>query len=333
LSTPAGCPVGLAFATRSQQADRALLTNGLPVGLSSFTPNPVSVDYVVETPDATLATGVLQFSPGETVKNLPLAVTEPQNYGLVRVRLERPVNVEFTGPTTFCFVIPRQVKLISTGSIWKYLDNNTYPSATWRELDFDDSAWKSGPAELGFGDADEATVIDGGPSDSRFPTTYFRRRFVVDNSAAFADVQINLRRDDGAIVYLNGHDVFRSNMPTGEVGHATYTGKATTSETAFFSTNASPAVLEAGTNIIAVEAHQSDKGSSDLSFELELVGSRHPRVDCQKVSGDLLLYWDAPGYRPEQADSLAGPWSQLPEVSSPVAVVPAAVKFYRLRRD
>jgi hypothetical protein len=156
---------------------------------------------------------------------------------------------------------------------------------------------------------------------------------VVDNPGAFADLQINLRRDDGAIVWLNNHDVFYSNMPTGSVTYATYTGKTTTSETAFFSTNASPANLEAGTNIVAVELHQSDKTSSDLSFDLELIGIRHPRVECQRLGGEVVLYWDVPSYRLEQADSVAGPWSLLVAAPSPLALKPAAAKFYRLRKE
>jgi hypothetical protein len=333
MTTPPGCPVGLAFATRGQQADLALLTNGLAVGLSSFTTNFVSVDYAVETPDGTLARGTLQFSPGETVKSLPLPAVEPQNSELVRLRLQRPVNAEFTGATAFYFVRPGRVKLISTGSIWNYLDNGSNQGATWRLLNFDDTGWQNGPAELGFGDGDEATVINGGPSDARFATTYFRRRFVAGNPDAFAELQINLRRDDGAIVYLNNHDVFRSNMPTGQVSYATYTGKVTTSETAFFSTNASPAYLETGTNIIAVELHQADKTSSDLSFELELVGIRYPRVECQRLGGEVVLYWGSPTYILEEADSLAGPWNRLVATPSPLALTPTAAKFFRLRSE
>src|SRR5580765_637422 len=62
--------------------------------------------------------------------------------------------------------------LISTGAVWKYLDNGSNQGTAWRGIDFDDSAWTNGPAQLGFGDGDEAHVINGGPSTNRYITTY-----------------------------------------------------------------------------------------------------------------------------------------------------------------
>jgi hypothetical protein len=47
-----------------------------------------------------------------------------------------------------------QTTLISTGSVWKYLDTGDNLNATWRALNFPDAAWPSGPAKLGFGDDD-----------------------------------------------------------------------------------------------------------------------------------------------------------------------------------
>ena len=43
-------------------------------------------------------------------------------------------------------------------------------------------------------------------------------------------------------------------------------------ENTFFATNLSPALLVNGTNVLAVEIHQVNLTSSDLSFDLELVG-------------------------------------------------------------
>src|SRR5439155_24395771 len=67
------------------------------------------------------------------------------------------------------------VTLIATGSVWRYLDNGSNLGTAWRGLSFSDSAWAAGPAQLGFGDGDEATVI----ASNRQWTTYFRREFAL----------------------------------------------------------------------------------------------------------------------------------------------------------
>ncbi|NIQ29000.1 MAG: metallophosphoesterase, partial [Acidobacteria bacterium] len=60
--------------------------------------------------------------------------------------------------------------LVAEGSVWKYLDDGSDQGTAWKEPGFDDTSWQAGPAELGFGDGDEATVLQGG-----FITYYFRQ--------------------------------------------------------------------------------------------------------------------------------------------------------------
>lgn len=164
--------------------------------------------------------------------------------------------------------------LIPTGAVWRYQDTGVDLGTAWREPGFDDRAWPSGPAQLGFGDGDEATVIH---SNRLRITTYFRRAFVVSNAAAFGPLTLRLLRDDGAVVYLNGIEVFRSNMPTGTVTWATFATNAVSGseETTFFTATVSPAWLREGTNVLAVEVHQWGTNSSDLSFDLELTGTEN----------------------------------------------------------
>ena len=44
---------------------------------------------------------------------------------------------------------------LAAGSVWKYLDDGSDQGAQWRAPEFNDSAWASGPAELGYGDSSE----------------------------------------------------------------------------------------------------------------------------------------------------------------------------------
>jgi hypothetical protein len=169
--------------------------------------------------------------------------------------------------------------LISPGSTWKYLADGSDQGTTWRGTNFNDSAWLSGPAQLGYGDGGEATVVNCGPSapacnTGNFITTYFRRAFAIADAAAFGSLQLQLLRDDGAVVYLNGTEVVRHNMPAGTI---TYTTPASTAiggadESTFYSFTLATNVLLAGTNVAAVEIHQSSGTSSDISFDLQLVG-------------------------------------------------------------
>jgi hypothetical protein len=117
--------------------------------------------------------------------------------------------------------------LIPAGSTWKYLDTGVTPASTWTTLNFDDAAWKSGPAQLGYGDGDEKTVVSYGPSaSSKYITTRFRKTFAVADSSKVASVTMKLLRDDGAIVYLNGAEVYRSNMPGGAITGSTLASAA-----------------------------------------------------------------------------------------------------------
>lgn len=169
--------------------------------------------------------------------------------------------------------------LIASNSNWRYLDNGSDQGTNWMQLAFDDSGWSNGLAELGYGDGDEATVVqdNGTPGyvagdTDRYTTTYFRRRFTVANPLAFTALNFALERDDAAVVHLNGREIFRVNLPAAPVviNYTTLglSGIEDTLDT--FSIN--PTNLVAGDNILAVEIHQQSANSSDISFNLDLQG-------------------------------------------------------------
>ena len=166
--------------------------------------------------------------------------------------------------------------LISKGSIWKYLDNGSNQGTAWRARVFNDSGWQSGPAELGYGDGDEDTLVGYGPDiNNKFITTYFRHAFSVADPTLYQSLSLNLLRDDGAVVYLNDTEVFRSNMPAGSIVSSTPASSAIsgTAESTFVPASINPALLVAGTNLLAVEIHQNNGSSTDISFDAELIAS------------------------------------------------------------
>jgi hypothetical protein len=173
---------------------------------------------------------------------------------------------------------PRTNQFISLGSVWNYLDDGSDQGAAWRALGFDDSAWASGPAPLGYCTGNcpytfNTIVGFGGVTSLKHITTYFRRAFVVDDPSRVESLTLNIRRDDGAVVYINGQEVFRINMPSGEITYLTTASSA--SDFNFVQTQLPPGAMAAlvpGTNVLAISVHQANRTSSDIILEAELRG-------------------------------------------------------------
>jgi hypothetical protein len=170
------------------------------------------------------------------------------------------------------------VDLVSLGATWKYLDDGSDQGTAWRATAFPDGSWASGPAELGYGDGDEATLVNGGPVGNRFITTYFRHHFNVADPGAIPGMTMRIKRDDGAVVYLNGIEIFRTNMPGGTIDSLTLAASAVGggAENVFHATSVPSTLLLTGDNVLAVEIHQRGPTSSDISFDLELFDSPPP---------------------------------------------------------
>ena len=137
-------------------------------------------------------------------------------------------------------------------------------------------------------------MISFGPNvNARYTNTYFRRSFVVPDASVFTNLIVRVLRDDGCVVYLNSNEVFRSNLPGGVITSTTFASVAAPDDgTIYYPTNVSPALLVSGTNFLAVEMHQSAANSSDLSFDLDLVGYvPAPQIRATAAPGTVELAW------------------------------------------
>ena len=144
----------------------------------------------------------------------------------------------------------------------------------WNSPGFDDSSWAGGPAEFGYGDLDEGTVISVAPAP-RPKTAYFRTTVDVADPGAFASVLAEVVRDDGVAVYVNGLEVGRNNLPTGTLAFDTgaVVSLQTRAEELAPATFSIPSgAFQPGQNVIAVEVHNFDRWSGDMSFDLRLTG-------------------------------------------------------------
>ena len=189
----------------------------------------------------------------------------------------------------FPLYIQSQIFLIADTASWKYLDNGTNQDTAWKSNSFDDSSWNIGVAELGYGNGDEATIVGYGPSSSnKYITTYFRKKFNVTDTSIIKTLALEILRDDGAIVYINGIEVARANMPSTAINHLTPASSVanSTDGSTFHLFLLNPHFLVNGNNTIVVEIHQVSATSSDISFNLRLTGN--PIISPSVIRGAYL---------------------------------------------
>lgn len=255
-------------------------------------------------------------------------------------------------------VVSNNIVLIASNSVWKYLDDGSNQGTSWRELAFNDAAWDTGPGKFGYGFSDVTTVVSYGPSSSsKYITTYFRRAFHVSSPSLLTNVLVQLLRDDGAVVYLNGIEVYRSNMPEGAITSSTPAAADVSGSGSFryYPRTISPLVLHAGTNVIAVELHQASASSSDMAFDLQLTASNPcgstggsetpPSLRIARQGTNILLRWpitcSSASYFVEESSSFQGgtDWVQTSETANIVQgwhqlviVADQSQRLYRLRK-
>jgi hypothetical protein len=176
-------------------------------------------------------------------------------------------------------------------------------------------------------------------STNKYITTYFRSYFKVTNAAGFLSLSFNLLRDDGAVIYLNGAELYRDNMPTGAI---TYTTLASSTQSGAASWIPKTVALSAltqplrdGTNVLAVEVHQILATSSDILLNLEVIGnpaaaSAAQSVYLGKFDSQIALAWGDPSFTLLQATNLSGPWVAAPSGSPFLATPTEPQMYYRL---
>jgi autotransporter-associated beta strand protein len=169
-----------------------------------------------------------------------------------------------------------RLPIVAAGSVWKFNAAGADLGTAWRSHSYNDAGWSNGPTQIGYGDGDEATPINVGAG--RPQIVYFRHAFTLtaEEIGALSNSVLSLLRDDGAVVYLNGTEVRRDNMPAAPATIAYNTpaliGVGNADENTFFPSPLHPGLFVPGTNLLAVEVHQNDPASSDISFDLKLEG-------------------------------------------------------------
>lgn len=168
-----------------------------------------------------------------------------------------------------------------TNTVWRFNQSSNLDGVNWTASAYDDSAWQSGPSLLAFEDNaaitplryttlnDPRTAV-GGVQGHAY---YFRTRFNWPHPTNAVTLRFSCRIDDCAAFYLNGVLLTNAGVNTpitfAALGRGALFGTEATDNEVF---TIAPASLVTGTNVLAVEVHQTGNTSSDIVWGARVEG-------------------------------------------------------------
>ena len=237
---------------------------------------------------------------------------------------------------------------------WKYR-YTSLDGVNWTSTSYDDSAWSGPGAGLLWVDTRSTPNPDIQPRGTEMPfntatddpyvTYYFRTHVPLAGMAPGSALLFSCYIDDGAVFYLNGTEIYRLRVPAG----ATYStvangfpcaGDAECLDEFKIPLSSLPNVVD-GDNVLAVEVHNYNVGSADITFGLALnridpidPGPTSTVVQITFGENGLEVNWDGTGGILQSAPSLDGPWADTQSSSpKPVSIQPSETRqFYRIRK-
>ncbi len=233
------------------------------------------------------------------------------NLGLLETSLQVSKTNSNLGSLTNA-VLPAAQFPLAKGSSWSFLDNGSDQGTAWKELQFDNTAWNAAAAPLGYGDPMKTTISYGSTSSDKFITSYFSRDIQIDLTQLEDMVEIGLRRDDGAVIYINGVEVVRDNMPAEAITYLTFSSGIVdgADEKRYFSHYIPKSAFQDGINRISVEIHNRDESSSDIGFDMYM---RNKLADYTCEEGHIACFT-----------------SIIPTAQTPLMIYPQEQRFQML---
>ncbi|MCD6347014.1 MAG: CotH kinase family protein, partial [Bacteroidales bacterium] len=165
-----------------------------------------------------------------------------------------------------------KLTVVPKESSWLYSDSGDNLGSIWSGKSYVDDLWTDGQAPLGYGNnIINQNISYGSDEANKIITYYFRKDFIINNPEIFNSMELELLRDDGALIYLNGSPLLSSNL-TDDPDYTTLALSAASSEdqTKYLDYSLPSDLLVSGNNVIAVEVHQINQQSSDVIFDLSL---------------------------------------------------------------
>ena len=157
--------------------------------------------------------------------------------------------------------------IVNAEDIWHYFPGNSQPPNDWKNIEFDDSGWFQGQGGIGYGDDDDLTVIE------PVVSLYMRKYFTIVDTASLASLGFYMDYDDAFIAYINGVEIARSGMydsdPSydmpADLWHEATMYMGGIPEQFLIDPLNFKDLIKQGENILAIQVHNQDISSSDLS--------------------------------------------------------------------
>ncbi|MBN1670489.1 MAG: fibronectin type III domain-containing protein, partial [Kiritimatiellae bacterium] len=182
---------------------------------------------------------------------------------------------------------------IDAGATWRYRKGTAEaaaPPAAWRAPGFDDSAWAQGPAPFGYGDGPYGTEL--GDMKDSYTCIFLRAAFEIEQPALISELRISAQFDDGFVMWINGREVGRTNMPaaagTFHAHDATAADSIKPRDWTATLRGAAMPVLTAGGNVVAVQVFNCAANSSDLTFDGSLSVVRYSLSAAEDADQDAM---------------------------------------------
>ncbi len=195
--------------------------------------------------------------------------SEPENWALSTQMGGTPGAPNFGGLTTF-----QDTVIIDAGAAWKYFKGTqeaSNPTTAWLQAGFNDAGWLVGPTGIGYGDGDDVTILT--DMQNSYLSVFCRKAFTIPDVSKIDQLVLNIIYDDGFVAYLNGTQVAARNMPNGTTFNSA-AGPAIEPTAEDIDLNASKGLLQNGSNLLAIQVHNTSLASSDLSMIPKLVSRR-----------------------------------------------------------
>ena len=224
---------------------------------------------------------------------IPTGAFDGQLFPPMTLRASAPAGYKFQGWKLLSGDVDAEaVKLVENGATWRYYDKGSLDGKTWKKASFSVSTWPSGAAPFGYANYDLGIVTKlnyGEDANNKYPTYYFRRSFTMSEAPSErASITLNYTMDDGFIIYVNGEEAGRMNMPSGEANFNTYTTSSASTEPLSGSLKLKPSLFKKGSNVVAVEIHNVNAGSTDIFWDcnISMVEPKEDDPDVQYYSTD-----------------------------------------------
>ncbi len=245
---------------------------------TSITGNNVTLSWTPSTDNATTPIQYEILKDDPTFGTIVVGTTFDRNWtdtgvtGTARYFVRAEDNTGNRSASTSVISVtpppPAAATLVAHGDTWSYQDNGQDLGSAWRQPGFDSSGWSTGASQLGWGSKGETTTIGSSPI-----TDYFVKHVNIPSPSIYGTVTVRLKADDGAVVYINGVEAVRSNLPAGPLTASTLASSfiSGNQETTWNEYQVPASMFANGDNTIAVELHQATAANNDGIFDLELV--------------------------------------------------------------